>query len=128
MMLLKKDLFIKFLMYSFVGCICTLIYFISVFIFVELYDKDPVYGSTLSFIIMTIFSFLLNKKYTFGGDFTYKKFSRFLLVSLIGFGLNYGIMYTICEVLLFHYSIGELVTILVIPLVNFTLNNFWTFK
>lgn len=128
MMLLSKDIFVKFIKYSFVGCICTLIYFISVFLFVELFDKDPVYGSTLAFIIMTLFSFLLNKKYTFGGDFTYKKFFRFLIVSAIGFILNYGIMYTVCEVMSYHYSLGELVTILVIPLVNFTLNNFWTFK
>lgn len=127
-MLLNKDILMKFITYSFVGFICTLIYFISVFIFVELFDKDPVYGSTMAFIIMTVFSFLLNKKYTFGGEFTFNKLFRFIIVSLMGFILNFGIMYTVCEVLSFHYSIGELVTILVIPLVNFTLNNYWTFK
>lgn len=127
-MLLNKDILMKFITYSFVGFICTLIYFISVFIFVELFDKDPVYGSTMAFMIMTVFSFLLNIKYTFGGDFTFNKLFRFIIVSIIGFILNFGIMYTVCEVLSFHYSIGELVTILVIPLVNFTLNNFWTFK
>ncbi|MGX6443425.1 GtrA family protein [Neobacillus sp. K501] len=127
-MLLNKDILMKFITYSFVGFICTLIYFISVFIFVELFDKDPVYGSTMAFMIMTVFSFLLNIKYTFGGYFTFNKLFRFIIVSIIGFILNFGIMYTVCEVLSFHYSIGELVTILVIPLVNFTLNNFWTFK
>jgi putative flippase GtrA len=127
-MLLKKDIITKFITYSFVGVICTLIYFISVFIIVERFGQNPVYGSTLAFIIMTVFSFLLNKKYTFGGEFTFRKLLRFLMVSLIGFILNFGIMYTVCEMLSFHYSIGELVTILVIPLVNFTLNNFWTFR
>lgn len=127
-MFLSKDFFTKFIKYSLVGCISTLIYFLSIFVLVELFDKDPLIGSTISFVIMTIVSFLLNKKFTFGVDFSSKKFFRFLIVSSIGFSLNYGIMYTIVHVLSFHYSLGELVTILVIPLLNFTLNHYWTFK
>jgi putative flippase GtrA len=127
-MLVNKDLIFKFIKYSFVGVICTVIYFLSVFILVELFLTDPVVGSIIAFIIMTCFSFFLNRKYTFGGDFSHTKLIRFLIVSMIGFILNFIIMYGIVNVLSFHYSIGELVTILVIPLINFTLNNYWTFK
>lgn len=127
-MLLRKELFLKFMKYSFVGCISTLIYFLSVFVLVELFDKDPLSGSAISFIIMTYISFLLNKKFTFESDFSHKKLLRFLIVSTVGFILNFLIMFTMVNVLSFHYSIGELVTILVIPLINFTLNNYWTFK
>ncbi|WP_420850331.1 GtrA family protein [Peribacillus alkalitolerans] len=114
--------------YSFVGCISTLIYFLSVFILVELFDIDPLSGSAVSFLVMTFFSFLLNRKFTFESDFSHKQLLRFVIVSSIGFILNYGIMYTVVQVLSFHYSFGELVTIIIIPLVNFALNNFWTFK
>lgn len=127
-MLLRKELFLKFMKYSFVGCISTLIYFLSVFVLVEFFDKDPLLGSAISFIIMTYISFLLNKKFTFESDFSHKKLLRFLIVSTVGFILNFLIMFTMVNVLSFHYSIGELVTILVIPLINFTLNNYWTFK
>jgi putative flippase GtrA len=127
-MLLSKNLLLKFMRYSVVGCICTLIYFLTVFILVEFYNKEPVNSSAISFVIMTVFSFLLNMKYTFGGDYSFKKLFRFFIVSFIGFMLNYGIMYSVVELLSLHYSIGELVTILVIPLVNFTLNNYWTFN
>lgn len=128
MMLVSKELFLKFIKYSVVGCISVLIYFVSVFVLVELFDKDPIFGSTLSFIIMTCISFLLNKKYTFGSDFSYNQLLRFLVVSAIGFTLNFVIMYLVVNVLSLHYSIGELLTTLIIPIINFILNNYWTFK
>ncbi|PAE38018.1 GtrA family protein [Neobacillus sp. YX16] len=128
MMLVSKELFLKFIKYSVVGCISVLIYFLSVFILVELFDKDPIFASTFSFIIMTYISFLLNKKFTFGSDFSYNQLLRFLVVSAIGFILNFGIMYLVVNILSLHYVIGELITTLIIPIINFILNNYWTFK
>ncbi|MCM3388591.1 GtrA family protein [Ureibacillus chungkukjangi] len=127
-MILSKTLFTKFLKYSFVGCICTLIYFISVFIFIEGLYMDPVVSSALSFIIMTIVSFFLNVKYTFGSIITRQRALRFTTVSAIGFLLNFLLMFVIVHLFNLHYVIGELVTILVIPVVNFILNNYWTFQ
>jgi putative flippase GtrA len=128
MMLVSKELFLKFIKYSVVGCLSVLIYFLSVFVLVELLGKNPILGSALSFVIMTYFSFLLNRKFTFGSDFSYNKLLRFLAVSAIGFTLNFFIMYLVVSVLSLHYSIGELVTTLIIPFINFILNNYWTFK
>nr|WP_263326825.1 GtrA family protein [Neobacillus sp. Marseille-Q6967] len=127
-MQVSKKLLLKFISYSIVGFICTLIYFLAVFILVELFNKEPVFASAIAFMIMTVFSFFLNIRYTFGGDVSSKNFIRFFIVAGIGFILNFTIMHTMVNVLSFHYSIGELTTILIIPLVNFTLNNYWTFK
>ncbi|PLT33257.1 GtrA family protein [Bacillus sp. V5-8f] len=127
-MVVRKGLLFKFMKYSVVGFISTVIYFLSIFVLIEVFEKDPILASSISFVIMTIFSFILNKKYTFGGHYTNKKFIRFIFVSTVGFILNYAIMFTILHVFSFHYLVGELVTILVIPLINFTLNNYWTFK
>lgn len=127
-MFFSKDLFYKFMKYSFVGLICTAIYFLSVFILVELLSMGPLLGSSISFLIMTCFSFVLNRKFTFGSDFSHTKLIRFFIVASVGFLLNYLIIFTIVHILSLHYFIGELVTILVIPLINFLLNHFWTFK
>lgn len=123
-----KELSLRFIKYSLVGCICTLIYFLSVFLFVEIFDKEPVFASAISFVIMTVISFFLNKRFTFGGDFSYDKLLRFLAVAAIGFTLNFVIMYLIVNVFSLHYAIGEIATTLVIPVINFILNNYWTFK
>jgi putative flippase GtrA len=77
---------------------------------------------------MSYFSFLLNRKFTFGSDFSYNKLLRFLAVSAVGFTLNFFIMFIVVNGFSLHYSIGELVTTLVIPIINFLLNNYWTFK
>lgn len=127
-MLVRKPIVQKFMMYSLVGCICTCIYFLSMFIMVEQIGKDPIVSSIISFVIMTLFSFILNMKFTFGGEFTKQKLARFFMVASIGFALNFVIMFSIVQVLSFHYLIGEIATTLTIPLVNFFLNHYWTFK
>ncbi|WP_077212050.1 GtrA family protein [Bacillus dakarensis] len=114
--------------YSLVGCISTVVYFLCVFIMVEFFEEDPLLASAISFIIMTIISFMLNKKYTFVSDFSHSRLMRFFIAAFIGFILNFIIMFIIVKVLSLHYTIGELVTTLIIPLINFTLNNYWTFK
>ncbi|WP_425609210.1 GtrA family protein [Ureibacillus aquaedulcis] len=127
-MLIRKGLFLKFMKYSFVGCISTLIYFLSVFLFIEAIHMDPVMGSAVAFIIMTIVSFFLNVKYTFDSIITRQKAIRFMTVSAIGFLLNFILMFVIVRIFDFHYFVGELVTISIIPIVNFILNNYWTFQ
>ena len=127
-MLLRKALILKFLKYSFVGCISTAIYFLAVFVLIEGVHMDPVAASAVSFILMTVVSFFLNVKYTFGSRITQQKAFRFITVSTIGFILNFLLMFFIVHIFAFHYFIGELVTILVIPFVNFLLNNYWTFQ
>lgn len=127
-MLVRKPIVQKFMMYSLVGCICTCIYFLSMFILVERIGKEPIISSIISFVIMTLFSFILNMKFTFGGEFSNQKLMRFFIVVSFGFTLNFVIMYTLVQVLSFHYLIGEIATTLTIPLVNFFLNHYWTFK
>lgn len=127
-MLLQSELALRFIKYSVVGCFSIGIYFLSVYILIERYNWDPIVGSAAAFIIMTIVSFLINIRYTFGSSFTQLKLFRFLMVSLIGFLLNFMIMFLIVHIFSFHYLAGELITILVIPIVNFILNNFWTFQ
>lgn len=127
-MLVRKPIVQKLMMYSLVGCICTCIYFLFMFILVERIGKEPIISSIISFGIMTLFSFFLNMKFTFGGEFSKQKLWRFFIVASIGFTLNFVIMYTLVQVLSFHYLIGEIATTLTIPLVNFFLNHYWTFK
>ncbi|MGG7620407.1 GtrA family protein [Bacillus coreaensis] len=75
-MLVRKPIVQKFMMYSLVGCICTCIYFLSMFILVERIGKEPIISSIISFVIMTLFSFILNMKFTFGGEFSNQKLMR----------------------------------------------------
>ncbi|WP_407656741.1 GtrA family protein [Lysinibacillus yapensis] len=114
--------------YSLVGCINTCIYFLCVFLLIEQLHFESLLGSCFSFILMTIASFCQNVRYTFKGLVTQQRLVRFFSVSLIGFMLNFLLIYFVVHVLFFHYMWGELLTILIIPVVNFLLNNYWTFQ
>ena len=127
-MMLQKEIFFKFLKYSFVGIISTFIYFAAVFLLIEKGSFEPVLGSAIAFIIMTIVSFFLNVRYTFGSRIDRQKIWRFSVVSIVGFLLNFLLIYLVVHILQLHYLIGEFITILVIPAVNFLLNNYWTFQ
>lgn len=127
-MLLQRELVIRFLKYSFAGCISVGVYFLAVFILIEKYQWDPVVGSAVAFIIMTVVSFLINLRYTFNSSFTHRRLIRFLMVSAVGFMLNLFLIFFAVHILSFHYVIGEIITVLVIPMVNFVLNNYWTFQ
>ena len=127
-MLLQRDIVGRFIKYSFVGCISVGIYFLFVYILIERYQWGPVVGSAAAFIIMTIVLFLMNVRFTFRSSFTQQKLFRFLFVSLIGFVLNFMLIFCTVHVLSFHYLVGEVITVLVIPLVNFLLNYYWTFQ
>ncbi|RHW34669.1 GtrA family protein [Lysinibacillus yapensis] len=123
-----KEISLKFMKYSLVGCINTCIYFLCVFLLIEQLHFESLLGSCFSFILMTIASFCQNVRYTFKGLVTQQRLVRFFSVSLIGFMLNFLLIYFVVHVLFFHYMWGELLTILIIPVVNFLLNNYWTFQ
>ncbi|KAB7672610.1 GtrA family protein [Bacillus sp. B1-b2] len=127
-MFLRQEFIVKFFKYSFVGIITTAIYFLCVFLIVELGRFEPVLGSAIAFVVMTVFSFILNVRFTFGSNIDRQKVWRFSVVALIGFLLNILLLYLVVHILHLHYLIGEVVTILVIPTVNFLLNNYWTFQ
>ena len=127
-MIKSKEILVKFSSYSLVGCVSVLFYFASIFILVEFFHQEPVFSSAVAFILMTIISYFLNKRFTFNGHSSRRTFMRYLTVSSLGFILNSTIMYVVVHIYSFHYSVGEIVTTLVIPIINFILNNFWTFK
>ncbi|RBW68762.1 GtrA family protein [Bacillus taeanensis] len=127
-MINSKKMLMKFSTYSIVGIVSVAFYFLSIFIFVELFHQEPVLSSALAFLLMTLISYFLNKRFTFNSASSKKTFIKYLAVSGLAFVLNSTIMYAVVYIFSYHYSIGEIVTTLIIPLINFILNNYWTFK
>jgi len=120
----------KVISYSFVGIIGTLIHFSTLVILVEAFKIDPLLSSGIGFILTVILSFVLNMKYTFKIKNRKKAhlFIKYLTTSIIGLMLNNCIMYYFVRILSLHYSIGQAVVVICIPIINFLINNYWTFK
>jgi putative flippase GtrA len=122
--------FFKLFSYGMIGITGTLIHFSVLVLLVELFHLEPVLSSSIGFIITIIVSFYLNRRFTFRATSskTTVTFIKYTVVSCSGFILNSVIMYGSVHILSLHYSIAQAIVVIVLPISNFLLNNYWTFR
>jgi putative flippase GtrA len=128
--IINKKTFNKLFFYGLVGLLGTAIHFSTLVLLVEIFGLGPTFSSSIGFILTVIISFFLNKNYTFKvpGESSSTMLFKYILVSWSGFILNSLIMYLTVQVMSVNYMIGQAVVIVVLPITNFLLNNYWTFK
>ncbi len=119
----------KFLKYVIVGLIGTFTHLSILAFWVEVLQINPVVGTTIGFIVTVIISYYLNYNWTFKSSSSHiVALPRYTTVSVIGLALNTSIMYIAVNVFSMWYGIGQAIAIIVIPLSNFFLNSYWSFK
>jgi len=115
--------------YGLVGILGTIIHFASVILFVEAVRLDPVLGSGLGFLLVLVVSYILNRTWTFRSKSKgARQFIIYTLVSLSGLGLNSAIMFISVHILHWNYLYGQGLVVAVVPVSNYILNRFWTFR
>ncbi|MFA7685578.1 MAG: glycosyltransferase [Candidatus Gracilibacteria bacterium] len=125
-----KDKSKQFIKYCIVGGLNTFIDIGALYLFVEYLKIAVIPSSVLSFIIAVANSFLMNKLWTFKDKSTNyrKQFIKFLIVSIIGLGLNTAFMFTFVSLLSMWYILSKIITSLIVLTWNFLVNRFWTFR
>jgi putative flippase GtrA len=120
----------KLFSYGIIGLVGTLTHFSILVLLVELFHLEPVISSSIGFIVTVIVSFYLNRRFTFRtkSNQTTTTFIKYSVVSCSGFILNSAIMYSSVHIFSLHYSIAQAIVVVVLPISNFLLNNFWTFR
>lgn len=119
----------KFVRYAIVGVVATVVYLGLVIGLVEVAGVDPIVASGGSFVVILIGSYFANHYWTFGSPRQHvHSLPRYVIVSMLGLGLNVVIMYVVVDVFGWWYLVGQLVVILVIPGSNFLLNLRWSFR
>lgn len=119
----------RFFRYGFVGLVGTLIHVGTVVVLVELLKLNPLFSSCIAFTLALIVSYILNRKWTF--EMQHHNmiiFAKYLIVSLIGLGLNMLIMYITVYVLKWWYFVGLTLVVIIVPISNFFLNLLYTFN
>jgi putative flippase GtrA len=125
----KAKLTKKFIRYAIVGAIGTAIYLFILTLLIEFLRYDPVISSALAFILIVIISYILNYKWTFRAKSRHRiSFPRYLTVSFIGLLLNTIIMFLAVNVFSIWYGLAQVIAIVLIPISNFILNFYWSFK
>jgi len=130
LLFLKQQDLKQFLKFCVVGTIGTAIDFGLLYLLVESAHIWYLLAATISFIVAVINNYIFNKFWTFEDrdkDFL-RQFGQFLVVSIIGLGLNVLILYVLVEFAGMWYILAKVLATGVVLIWNFFANKYWTFK
>ena len=106
-----------------------IVHFSILALLIEAMKQDPVMSSSIAFVLTIIILYFLSYTFVFQSSSNHTSaVPRFLIVSLVAFCLNAGVMYLTVNVLGWWYVWGQLSAVMVVPPVNFLLNSYWTFR
>ena len=121
----KKQL----LIFVFVGFINTIVDFSIYMLFKEFLHVYFLVSKIFSFIIASMCSFLLNKKYTFQSNSkTTKEISRFYIIACLGLLINASGMKLFYGVLMIDNIVSFLLATGLAIIFSFSFNKYWVFK
>ncbi|MCL6601785.1 MAG: GtrA family protein [Paenibacillus sp.] len=118
----------QFVRYGFVGVIGTAVHTGTLWLLTELVGFNPLMSSTIGFLFSLIISYYLNSILTFKKGFNLGVFLKYFVVSSFGLLVNLSILFTFDHILLMNYMVGQVVSIFVVPVLNFALNKYWAFN
>jgi len=111
------------------GGLGTIGYIAMVVLLVEVIGARPVVGVVIAFPCLEVYTYIVNRSWVYNATNAHiVAVPRFIAVIVITFALNTGIMYLANDIFGLWYGFGLLLTVLILPATNFTLNYYWTFS
>lgn len=125
----NEELIRKAFRYLVVGVGGLAVYAGSLIALVELLKINSVISSIIAFIISFLYNYVFNYVWVFCSTKKHiQTFPKYLIIVSIAFVLNTLIMYMTTQVFSWWYIWGQISATLIIPPLNFILNNYWTFR
>ncbi|MBV6441006.1 MAG: GtrA family protein [Haliscomenobacteraceae bacterium CHB4] len=124
-----SELFIKFIKFGIVGASGVGVDFGITWLCKEKLRLNKYVANSTGFLCAVVSNYLLNRVWTFNSQdpAVAMQFSKFLLASLIGLGINNGIIYLLNERLGVKFYTSKLIATGVVTLWNFWANYTFTF-
>lgn len=119
---MRKKLISKIFRFVVVGGIATIIDFVFLYIFKELFNFNLVLANTLAFIISVIYNYIASIKWVFDIDKNKNSKIQFLLFitfSVIGLILNNIFIYLFTDIMGIYYLISKIIATLFVMIFNF---------
>lgn len=120
----------QFVKFAIVGVISTLIDWGAFYLFNHFLGVFYLIAKILSFILAVINSYLWNRSWTFRSQNKDKieEFGKFIVVSLVGLGINTLIFYLAAGRLHLTYILSLIIATAITLVWNFLANKSWVFK
>ncbi len=123
-------LFSKYVVFCLVGAVSSTIDVSILYVLVEFFAVPLYVAATLAIVCSSINGFILNKILTFKNNSRniYQQYAFYFLVCLGGLGFTLFFLWLFTEHAGLHYLVAKLITIVIVTLWNFNINNFFVFK
>jgi len=118
----------RFILIGGIGAFINLLILFSLTEFLNIYY---LFSEVIAFFIAITHNYLVNKLWTFKEKFqdkSFQKYLQYIIISLLGLGVNLTVLFMLTECLSIWYIIAEIFATGVSSLVNFLGNKYWTFK
>ncbi|KHL76128.1 membrane protein [Pseudomonas putida] len=116
----------EFIRFGLVGVTNTAVHAGIVVALMELFAPPAFIANGIAFMFANVMSYVLNSRFTFRTATSLLGYRRFLLVSLVSLGLTLAIT-SVVEYLGWHYALGLLMVIFVVPVLNYLVMKLWAF-
>ena len=127
---LGASFILKFLKFAAVGLSGLFVDYFFTYIFKEIFKVQKYISNSIGFTIAATSNYVLNRIWTFESqnEEIVIEYSSFLIISVIGLGLNNLILWLILRKLQINFYLAKFFAICVVTLWNFLANFFITFS
>lgn len=124
-----KYLMMQLLKFGMVGVVATVIDFAVLTGLTELFHVHYLTSAAVAFIAANIFNYIASMRYVFtsryGADEKSKELTIFVLLSVIGLGLNQLLMWTFVDQLAIFYIFAKVLATIIVMGWNFVSRKIW---
>ena len=119
----------KFVKFGLVGVLNTLINWI-IFALLNFIGVYYIVANVIAYVIATANSYIWNSKWVFkyNGKNKNETTAKFVILNLIGLGLNTGILCLLVDMVGFNKLIALVITTGIVMIINYIVNKLWVFK
>lgn len=119
----------KFVSFSGIGALATILQYAILGLLVELANVNPVLSSALGYSLSALFNYYCNYHFTFRSVVTHRQaLPRFFAISLSGLLLNTGFMVLFNHTAKWHYMLSQMAATMLVLLWNFLGNLLFSFR
>ena len=118
----------QFFIYAGIGAIGTAGHYATLILLVQVSHTNPVFASTIGFIVGALINYVLNYHITFNSNKRHREaLTKFFSIASLGAVINATIMTAGIDLFDIHYLIIQVAATCIVLVLNFTANKYWTF-
>lgn len=127
--MINRAIILKFMKFCLVGFSGMLVDFGATWLCKEKFKWNKYVSNSIGFVLAATNNYIWNRWWTFQSDNANIpiEYGKFLVISIIGLGLNNLVIYLLHEKLKWNFYLAKLVAVGVVTVWNFTMNYRFTF-